>query len=64
MLIPHLGPTDFVLVWEESLAVLKDGTLEKDKSSHATQDSHRKWREDFLSRLQAAGIDQELVSEG
>uniref|UniRef100_A0A8C7UDD5 Anoctamin n=1 Tax=Oncorhynchus mykiss TaxID=8022 RepID=A0A8C7UDD5_ONCMY len=63
MLIPHLGPTDFVLVWEESLAVLKDGTLEKDKSSHATQDSHRKWREDFLSRLQAAGIDQEMVSE-
>uniref|UniRef100_A0A8C7WFE7 Anoctamin n=1 Tax=Oncorhynchus mykiss TaxID=8022 RepID=A0A8C7WFE7_ONCMY len=51
---------DFVLVWEESLAVLKDGTLEKDKSSHATQDSHRKWREDFLSRLQAAGIDQEM----
>uniref|UniRef100_A0A8C8J1P2 Anoctamin n=1 Tax=Oncorhynchus tshawytscha TaxID=74940 RepID=A0A8C8J1P2_ONCTS len=63
MLIPHLGPTDFVLVWEESLAVLKDGTLEKDKSSHAIQDSHRKWREDFLSRLQAAGIDQEMVSE-
>uniref|UniRef100_A0A8C7DU26 Anoctamin n=1 Tax=Oncorhynchus kisutch TaxID=8019 RepID=A0A8C7DU26_ONCKI len=61
MLIPHLGPTDFVLVWEESLAVLKDGTLEKDKSSHAIQDSHRKWREDFLSRLQAAGIDQEMV---
>uniref|UniRef100_A0A674AUV5 Anoctamin n=1 Tax=Salmo trutta TaxID=8032 RepID=A0A674AUV5_SALTR len=63
MLIPciHLGPTDFVLVWEESLAVLKDGASEKDKSSHATQDSHRKWREDFLSRLQAAGIDQEMV---
>uniref|UniRef100_A0A4W5JQF8 Anoctamin n=1 Tax=Hucho hucho TaxID=62062 RepID=A0A4W5JQF8_9TELE len=63
MLIPfiHLGPIDFVLVWEESLAVLKDGASEKDKSCHATQDSHRKWREDFLSRLQAAGIDQEMV---
>lgn len=54
--------TDFVLVWEESLAVQKD-ELEGDKSSHATRDTHRKWREEFMSRLQVAGIKQEMVSD-
>ncbi|KAG7471024.1 hypothetical protein MATL_G00120030 [Megalops atlanticus] len=48
---------DFVLVWEDSLthSPPKDGQAE-DKESPAPHDAHHKWRENFLSRLQAAGI--------
>ncbi|KAI1893833.1 hypothetical protein AGOR_G00127740 [Albula goreensis] len=49
---------DFVLVWEDSHMPLKDGQTEE-KVVPASNDSHRKWRENFLSRLQAAGIKQE-----
>ncbi|XP_036393347.1 anoctamin-7 [Megalops cyprinoides] len=51
---------DFVLVWEDSLthSSPKDGQAE-DKVSPAPHDAHWKWRENFLSRLQAAGIQLE-----
>ncbi|XP_067221688.1 anoctamin-7 [Chanodichthys erythropterus] len=49
---------DFVLVWEESVNPLK--LAESDKlSSGSSRDTHRKWRTEFLSRLQTAGIHQE-----
>ncbi|XP_067307687.1 anoctamin-7 [Pseudorasbora parva] len=50
---------DFVLVWEESVNPLK--SAESDElSSGSSHDTHRKWRTEFLSRLQAAGLHQEM----
>lgn len=52
---------DFVLVWEESVNPSK--LAESDKlSPGSSRDTHRKWRTEFLSRLQDAGIHQETVS--
>lgn len=48
---------DFVLVWEESVSEQKE-ELAEGKCGSASL-SHRKWREAFLSKLQAAGIQQE-----
>uniref|UniRef100_A0A9J7YM29 Anoctamin n=1 Tax=Cyprinus carpio carpio TaxID=630221 RepID=A0A9J7YM29_CYPCA len=49
---------DFVLVWEESVNPLK--LAESDEvSSGSSRDTHRKWRTEFLSRLQTAGLHQE-----
>ena len=53
---------DFVLVWEEDLTELKDENTEE-KLSPAPDDSHRTWRERFLSSLQAAGILLEKVGK-
>ncbi|XP_060800120.1 anoctamin-7 isoform X1 [Neoarius graeffei] len=50
---------DFVLVWEEPVNQAKPDELE-DKSSNTTSDTHRKWRMEFLSRLQTAGLHQEM----
>lgn len=50
---------DFVLVWEENL----DDGPRAEQSGDNSHNSHRIWREEFLSRLQAAGLQQELVSE-
>ncbi|XP_007236828.2 anoctamin-7 [Astyanax mexicanus] len=47
---------DFVLVWDEPVTPLKASEPE-DKTS--TQATHRKWREEFLSKLQTAGLQQE-----
>lgn len=52
---------DFVLVWEEPVNQAKPDEPE-DKSSNTTNDIHRKWRTEFLSRLQTAGLHQEMVS--
>ncbi|XP_026138664.1 anoctamin-7-like [Carassius auratus] len=50
---------DFVLVWEESVNPLK--SAESDEvSSGSSSDTHRKWRTEFLSRLQTAGLHQEM----
>ncbi|KAJ8410646.1 hypothetical protein AAFF_G00186030, partial [Aldrovandia affinis] len=46
---------DFVLVWEDNVTQMKDGQAEE-KVSPVPGDSHRKWRERFLSGLQTAGI--------
>uniref|UniRef100_A0A8C2BRC8 Anoctamin n=1 Tax=Cyprinus carpio TaxID=7962 RepID=A0A8C2BRC8_CYPCA len=52
--------SDFVLVWEESVNPLK--LAESDEvSSGSSRDTHRKWRTEFLSRLQTAGLHQETV---
>ncbi|KAK2881507.1 hypothetical protein Q8A67_018775 [Cirrhinus molitorella] len=49
---------DFVLVWEESVNPLKPG--ESDELSFgSSRDTHRKWRTEFLSKLQTAGLHQE-----
>ncbi|KAJ8256873.1 hypothetical protein COCON_G00190250 [Conger conger] len=50
---------DFVLAWEEDLTELKDENSEEKvapAAEDAPDDSHRKWREHFLSGLQATGI--------
>ncbi|KAM3875092.1 anoctamin-7 [Diretmus argenteus] len=44
---------DFVLVWEESQTVQRE-------EQGRTNTSHRKWREEFLSRLRDTGLLQEL----
>ncbi|KAK7156864.1 hypothetical protein R3I94_006798 [Phoxinus phoxinus] len=49
---------DFVLVWEESVNPLKPAELEE-LSSGSSRDTQRKWRTEFLSRLQTAGLHQE-----
>ncbi|XP_027001436.2 anoctamin-7 [Tachysurus fulvidraco] len=49
---------DFVLVWEEPMSQEKTDEPE-DKSSSTTNVIHRKWRTEFLSRLQTAGLHQE-----
>lgn len=46
---------DFVLVWKERLPEMK-GEKTEEKASRSHKDSHRKWRENFLTKLQAAGI--------
>nr|XP_055051662.1 anoctamin-7 [Misgurnus anguillicaudatus] len=51
---------DFVLVWEDSVNPLKSAESDKEEAFHSSRDSHRKWRTEFLSRLQAAGIHQEM----
>ncbi|CAM4556395.1 unnamed protein product [Leuciscus chuanchicus] len=50
---------DFVLVWEESVNPLKSAELDE-LSSGSSRDTHRKWRTEFLSRLRAAGLHQEM----
>lgn len=53
--------TDFVLVWEEPVNQTKPVEPEV-KSPDTTHHIHRKWRKEFLSRLQTAGLHQEMVS--
>lgn len=50
-----------MLVWEEPVTQAKPNEPE-DKSSSTTNDIHMKWRTEFLSRLQAAGLQEEMVS--
>ncbi|GAA6098592.1 anoctamin-7 [Tachysurus ichikawai] len=50
---------DFVLVWEEPMSQEKPDEPE-DKSSSTTNVIHRKWRTEFLSRLQTTGLHQEM----
>ncbi|TRY58070.1 hypothetical protein DNTS_022712, partial [Danionella cerebrum] len=50
---------DFVLVWEESASSTKSPDAEE-LSLGSSRDTHRKWRIDFLSRLRAAGLNQEM----
>ncbi|XP_028818610.1 anoctamin-7 [Denticeps clupeoides] len=51
---------DFVLVWEEELSTFKAEESEKSLHiSHSDDNSHKKWRQEFLSGLQEAGILQE-----
>lgn len=52
--------TDFVLVWEESVNPLKSAESDEEAAS-SSRDTHRKWRSEFLSRLQTAGLHQETV---
>ncbi len=52
--------SDFVLVWEESVNPLKSADSDE-VSSGSSRDTHRKWRTEFLSRLQTAGLHQETV---
>ncbi|KAM4627679.1 anoctamin-7 [Polymixia lowei] len=47
---------DFVLVWEETRAGQKE---EQGGASTSTGHAHRKWREEFLSKLKGAGLLQE-----
>ncbi|XP_057207186.1 anoctamin-7 isoform X1 [Triplophysa rosa] len=49
---------DFVLVWEESVNPLKSAESDEEAAS-SSPDTHRKWRTEFLSRLQTAGLHQE-----
>ncbi|KAF7700140.1 hypothetical protein HF521_003098 [Silurus meridionalis] len=48
---------DFVLVWEEPV---NQSVEPEEKSFNTTNDIHRKWRTDFLSRLQTSGLHQEM----
>ncbi|XP_053362770.1 anoctamin-7 [Clarias gariepinus] len=50
---------DFVLVWEEPVNQAK-ATEPEYKSIENTNDNHSKWRMEFLSRLQTAGLRQEM----
>ncbi|XP_056330037.1 anoctamin-7 [Danio aesculapii] len=50
---------DFVLVWEESGNPLKSADGEE-LSFSSSRDAHRKWRTEFLSKLQDAGLHQEM----
>ncbi|XP_066536219.1 anoctamin-7 [Hoplias malabaricus] len=47
---------DFVLVWDESVNLLKPSEEEEETSTQATQ---RTWRTNFLSKLQKVGLHQE-----
>ncbi|KAA0702300.1 Anoctamin-7 Dresden transmembrane protein of the prostate [Triplophysa tibetana] len=49
---------DFVLVWEEAVIPLKSAESDEEAAS-SSRDTHRKWRTEFLSRLQTAGLHQE-----